>query len=126
MTVAELMVGHDDLPLVTDDQTMDQVILVLSEKNLGAVLVVDDKGVLQGLVTDGDLKRHMGPDLLQKPVSNVMSTSPKTISSDILAVQALDIMTKTPGQYLTSLIVMDDGVLKGMIRLQDCLRAGLA
>jgi arabinose-5-phosphate isomerase len=126
MTVAELMVGYDDLPLITADQTMDQAILLLSEKNLGAVLVTDDKDGLAGLITDGDLKRHMGPDLLQKPVSDVMSISPKTIRSDILAVQALDIMTKTPGQYLTSLIVMDDGALKGMIRLQDCLRAGLA
>jgi arabinose-5-phosphate isomerase len=126
MTVAELMVGYDDLPLITADQTMDQAILLLSEKNLGAVLVTDDKDGLAGLITDGDLKRHMGPDLLQKPVSDVMGISPKTIRSDILAVQALDIMTKTPGQYLTSLIVMDDGALKGMIRLQDCLRAGLA
>lgn len=126
LTVAELMVGTDDLPLIAADQTMDQAILMLSEKNLGAVLVTDRDGGLAGLITDGDLKRHMGPDLLQKPVTEVMSTSPKTIRSDILAVAALDMMTKTPGQYLTSLIVMDDEALKGMIRLQDCLRAGLA
>jgi arabinose-5-phosphate isomerase len=68
----------------------------------------------------------MGPDLLTKSVQSVMTRTPKTIQADALAVEALAIMTKTPGRYMTSLIVMDKGVLAGMIRLQDCLQAGLA
>ena len=126
MRVSELMVGYDGLPLVDENAKMDQAILVLSEKNLGSVLVQDKSGKLLGIITDGDLKRHMAPDLLQKSVTDVMTTNPHSITSDALAVEAMDIMTNTPGRYLTSLIVMDDGKLTGMIRLQDCLQAGIA
>ncbi len=126
MKVSELMIAYDALPIVAPTAKMDEVILVLSEKNLGSVLVVDDKGNLKGIVTDGDLKRHMAPDLLQKSVTDVMTSGPKSIERDALAVEALDMMTKKPGHYLTSLIVTDDGKLAGMIRLQDCLQAGIA
>lgn len=127
MTVSELMVSGDDLPIIEETALMDEALLTLTEKNLGAVLVFDAKHkILLGIVTDGDLKRHMAPDLLQKPVTDVMSTNPKTISKDALAVEALDIMTKTPGAYITSLIVTDNGQTCGMIRLQDCLQAGIA
>lgn len=126
MKVDELMIGYDDLPLVTEDQTMDQAILVLSEKNLGSVIVTDGNGDMKGIITDGDLKRHMAPDLLQRAVTDIMSTSPKMITKDALAAEALDVMTKVPGQYITSLIVTDNDKLCGMIRLQDCLQAGIA
>lgn len=125
--VADLMHKHDALPLVNDTAKMDQAILMLSEKNLGVVLVTDAKGKLCGVITDGDLKRHMGPDLMTRPVIEVMSKTPRTITPTALAVEAMDIMTKTPGQYLTSLVVMDEtGNLSGLIRLQDCLQAGIA
>ena len=126
MKVTELMIAFDDMPLVLDTAAMDAAILKLSEKNLGSVVIIDAKNNLKGIITDGDLKRHMAPDLLQKPVVQVMSKSPRTIDGDALAVEALDIMTKTPGHYLTSLIVVNDGRISGMIRLQDCLQAGLA
>ncbi len=126
LKVSELMVQGDDLPMATDDALMDEVLLTLSEKNLGAVLIFGD-GALAGIVTDGDLKRHMAPDLLQKPASEIMSKDPKSISEDALAVEALEIMTKVPGQYITSLIVKDEyGAVVGLIRLQDCLQAGVA
>ncbi len=124
--VSELMIQGDDLPIATDDALMDEVILTLSGKNLGAVLIFGD-GVLAGIVTDGDLKRHMAPDLLQRPARDIMSVDPKSISEDALAAQALEIMTKVPGQYITSLIVKDEyGAVVGLIRLQDCLQAGVA
>lgn len=126
MTVAELMVSGDDLPIVGKDCLMSEALLVLTGKNLGAVLVFDEAKELLGIITDGDLKRHMSPDLLSKPVSEIMSTSPQSISKDALAVEALDIMTKQPGKYITSLIVRDGGQACGMIRLQDCLQAGIA
>lgn len=127
VTVSEIMHKGDGLPVINDRATMDQAILALSEKNLGCVLVVDPSGNLQGIVTDGDLKRHMAPDLLQKPVTDIMSQSPKTIAENALAVEALNIMTKTPGEYLTSLIAVDDnGKMAGLIRLQDCLQRGIA
>lgn len=126
MKVRELMIPLADMPLVQPETKMDQCILVLSEKNMGAVVVIDDANVLQGIITDGDLKRHMGPDLLEKTASAVMTADPKSIKAEALAVEALEIMTHTPGQYITSLLVMHDGQLTGMIRLQDCLQAGLA
>lgn len=126
MKVEELMIAFDDLPLVQDDAKMDTAILVLSEKNLGSVIVIDKNKKLQGIITDGDLKRHMAPDLLEKSVVNIMTRTPKSIHSNALGVEALDMMTKNPNQYLTSLLVIDGDDLKGMIRLQDCLQAGLA
>ena len=125
MSVAELMVAYDDLPLVNETATMDQAILTLSEKNLGAVIVTDKNGNLSGIITDGDLKRHMSADLLSKAVTNIMSTNPQSITSTSLAVEAVNAMTKQPGKYISSLMVIDDGTLKGMIRLQDCIQAGL-
>lgn len=126
MKITELMVPLNDMPLVGPDVTMDQGLLVLSEKNMGAIVVVDDQNNLQGIITDGDLKRHMGPDLLTKTVADIMTPGPKTISQNALAVEALEVMTHTPGRYITALLVVDDqGALAGMIRLQDCLQAGL-
>ena len=126
MKVSELMVSGDDLPIVSKDALMSEALLVLTGKNLGAVLVFNDNKDLLGIVTDGDLKRHMSPDLLQKPVLEIMTSDPMTISKDALAVEALDVMTKRQGNYITSLIVTDDGGVVGMIRLQDCLQAGIA
>lgn len=126
VTVTEIMHQGDALPVINDRATMDQAILALTEKNLGCVLVIDPSGNLQGIVTDGDLKRHMGPDLLQKSVTEVMSRDPRTIDARALAVEAVNVMTKTPGQYLTSLIATDEnGKMSGLIRLQDCLQRGI-
>ena len=71
--------------------------------------------------------RHMSADLLQKPVTAVMTRAPKTIGADQLAAEAMNMMTRTPGRYLTSLVTVDgNGQLAGLIRLQDCLQAGIA
>ncbi len=126
LTVADLMVPYADMAVIDADATMDAAIIALTEKNLGSVIVASGAGNLQGIITDGDLKRHMSADLLQKPVTDIMSTSPRSITSKALAAEALDIMTKTPSQYLTSLLVIDEGTVLGMIRLQDCLQAGVA
>lgn len=125
--VSDLMHGLPALPLVAENVKMGEALVVLTEKNLGCVIVTDVKGGLRGIITDGDLKRHMGPDLLEKSVRDVMTPGPRTIESGALAAEAVNIMTRTPGRYLTSLIVMDDnGTLAGLIRLQDCLQAGVA
>lgn len=124
--VSDIMHPYDDLPLVPETAMMDQAILALSAKNLGSVLIESSPGILAGIVTDGDLKRHMGPDLLQKSVIAVMSRTAKTIAPDALAAEALEIMTRTPGHYLTSLVVVQDGKIAGLIRVQDCLQAGVA
>jgi arabinose-5-phosphate isomerase len=127
LTVAEIMHPKESLPLARPEDTMDQVIVKLTEKNLGCVMVVDEKGALAGIITDGDLKRHMAPDLLQQKAQQIMTRSPKTIPSAALAVEAVNVMTKTPGHYVTSLIAVDEASQWcGLIRLQDCLQRGVA
>jgi len=125
--VNEVMHAKEDLPLINSSATMDQVIVLLTQHNLGCVLISDDGKNVSGIITDGDLKRHMSGDLLQKQVSGIMSSDPKTINQKSLAVEALNVMTKTPDQYLTSLIVVDEtNNFVGLIRLQDCLQLGVA
>jgi arabinose-5-phosphate isomerase len=125
--VSDLMHHYEDLPLVNENEKMDRAIIVLSEKNLGSVLVINEEKQLVGIVTDGDLKRHMSSDLLTKYVREIMSHKPLSIQSSALAVEAMNLMTRTPGKYVTSLIVNDqEGNLTGLIRLQDCLQAGIA
>lgn len=127
LRASDLMVGLKDLPLVHETASMKDALLILTEKNLGAVLVVDAQNALRGIITDGDLKRHINDvDFLQKPVTDVMSPHPRSIAHDTLAVEAMDLMTKNKSQYLTNLVVLDNGALAGLIRLQDCLQAGLA
>lgn len=126
LTVESLMLPLKDMALIDHSKNMDEAIVLLAEKNLGMVCVLNDTKTLIGIITDGDLKRHMSPDLMEKPVTSIMTKSPKTITKDALAAKALNIMSKTPGQYLTSLIVMDEHqTLQGLIRLQDCLSAGV-
>jgi arabinose-5-phosphate isomerase len=124
--VSDLMHGIDALPLIGAEDRMDVALIALTEKNLGCVLVSDARHRLIGIITDGDLKRHMAPDLLQKKAADIMSKNPRTIAPDALAVEALDLMTKTPGHYITSLVVMEGEKIVGLIRVQDCLQAGVA
>jgi len=126
MKVTELMVSSENMAIIGSNAKMDEALIALTEKNLGAVIISDDQKTILGIITDGDLKRHMGKDLLEKSATDIMTTSPKTISGDALAVEAMNIMTEKAGHYLSSLIVMDGQNMIGMIRLQDCLQAGLA
>ena len=112
---------------VAGSTTMDQVIITLSEKNLGSVIVVGADNSLIGIVTDGDLKRHMSADLLSRKVSDIMSAHPRTIPASLLAAEALDIMLTSAKSPITSLIVADDSQkVVGLIRIQELLKAGIA
>jgi len=124
--VADLMIPAKDLALVAPDLTMDKALIALTEKNLGSVIAVDPQGRLLGIVTDGDLKRHMSPALLQQSVAAIMSANPRTISSQALAAEALEVMLNPDGKPITSLVVLhDDRTVAGLIRVQELLRAGL-
>jgi len=125
--VSDLMIKASDLALVAPDVTMDKALIALTEKNLGSVVIVDAQQKLLGIITDGDLKRHMGPDLLSKPVKDIMSSHPRTIAPDALAADAMAIMLNEGGTPITSLIVATtDGSIAGLIRIQELLRAGIA
>ncbi|MCO5147504.1 MAG: KpsF/GutQ family sugar-phosphate isomerase, partial [Aquamicrobium sp.] len=87
--VSEIMHTGERLPLVAAGASMREAVLEISRKGFGCVAVVSERGLLEGIVTDGDLRRHMGPDLLSKTVDEVMTRSPKTVAADMLAAAAL-------------------------------------
>jgi len=126
LPISELMEKHDDLPFVKPTDTMDSVLITMTETNLGSVVVSSDKKTVLGIITDGDLKRHMSADLLTREAQIVMTQNPKTILDTTLAVEAVDIMLNKYSQPITSLLAVNkDGELTGMIRLQTLLAAGV-
>ena len=123
LKVADLMHSGDELPLVSCDMKMDQTLLVMTAKRLGCVGVVDGDGRLEGVITDGDLRRHMSSKLLELSASDVMTGGAKTIGSDTLASEALGLMNTAA---ITNLFVVENTKLLGVIHIHDCLRAGVA
>jgi arabinose-5-phosphate isomerase len=120
--VERLMRQGDQLPLVAPGTGMAEAILEMSRKALGCVGVVE-QGRLVGIITDGDLRRHMGDGLLGQTASAVMTPQPCTIDRRALAVEALQIMNE---RSITVLFVTDAERPVGALHLHDCLRAGLA
>lgn len=123
--VSDLMHKGDELPLVSEQTSMQDALLVMTSKMLGCVGVVDKDQKLLGIITDGDLRRCLSPDMLTKTASDVMTHNPKTISPDVLAVEALNVMNNT-GKGITQLFVVQDGKAIGVIHIHDCLRIGVA
>jgi arabinose-5-phosphate isomerase len=124
--VSDVMIKGNDLPIVKLGTMMSEALITLSEKNMGAVIVVNDDLILQGIITDGDLKRHMNPDLLSCTVEAIMTKHPKTITPEKLAIEAVDIMVKQGATPITSLIVADEiGQAVGLLRIQDLLKLGI-
>jgi arabinose-5-phosphate isomerase len=97
----------------------------MSSKMLGCVGVIDKEGNLEGIITDGDLRRWMSPNLITEKVSTVMTRHPKTIAPDVLAIEAVNVMNNT-GNGITNLFVVDKQKPIGVIHIHDCLRAGVA
>lgn len=121
--VSDLMVTGAQMPLVNMSATMADVVLEMTTKNLGGVGIVNTQGGLEGVITDGDLKRHMSPDLLQKPAVDIMSRNPKTITADVLATAAVQKMQQS---RITLLFVKnDEGKPVGYLQLHHCLQAGV-
>ena len=122
--VEQLMRQGPDLPLVQPTTPMSETILEMSRKALGCV-GVEENGRLVGIVTDGDLRRHMGPDLLARSACEVMTAWPRTIERRALAVEALARMNDSE-RPVTVLFVVDEGRPVGALHLHDCLKAGVA
>ncbi len=123
LRVHDLMHKGDALPLVGADTSMGDTLVCISEKSFGCAGVVDGDGRLLGIVTDGDLRRHMSPDLLTTPTGEIMTASPKTIRPTALAAEAVAIMNE---KSITSLFVVEDERPVGLIHIHDLLRAGVA
>lgn len=123
LRVESLMHGGSELPLTTPDAPMDQALIEMTGKRFGIVGVVENNK-LTGVITDGDLRRHMQQGLLAKSVKEVMSRNPQAISPRMLAAEALGIMNR---RSITCLFVVDEqSVPLGILHIHDCLRAGVA
>jgi len=124
--VRDLMHKDDELPLVHPGTTMDKGLITMTAKRFGALGVVDDAGRLLGMVTDGDLRRAMNPELLTRTVETIMNPNPRTIGPEALAEEALHEMN-APARPVTALFVVDDHrMVRGILHIHDLLRAGLA
>jgi arabinose-5-phosphate isomerase len=124
--VDELMHAGDAIPLAPELASMGDALIVMSEKGFGCIGVTDGDGKLSGIVTDGDLRRKMGPDLIEQSVKSVMTASPVTTKPGALASDALRIMT-AGNRKITQLFVCDDqGKPVGLLHIHDLLRAGVS
>jgi len=123
LRVRDIMHAGEEIPLVSPDAPMSDALLVMTAKSFGCVGVCDADGCLIGVVTDGDLRRHMGVSLLKRSVAEIMHRKPKTIAAAALAIDALGLMNRFA---ITSLFVFDEDERPvGFLHMHDCLRAGV-
>jgi arabinose-5-phosphate isomerase len=121
--VRDVMHPGNAVPLIKRGSLMADAIVEMSAKGFGCVAVTESNGKLSGVITDGDLRRHMRGDLLQVPVDDVMTKSPKTVRPDQLAGEALQILNSSK---ITALIVVESDRPVGIVHFHDLLRAGVA
>lgn len=119
--VADLM--HTDPPVVRLGTHMSEAVLEITAKRFGCTAVVDAAGALVGIVTDGDLRRHMGGDLLALAVDEVMTRNPLSVAPGALALEALATMN---ARQITALLVCESAKPVGIVHIHDLLREGVA
>lgn len=123
LKVKELMRASKDTPMVFEQQKMSEVLLEMTSKNLGCTGVLNKSEELVGIITDGDLRRHLMVDILHQNAAEIMTKNPTTTNPKTLAVEAIAVMNK---KSITSLLVLDDQKkLVGILHLHDCLRSGV-
>ena len=121
--VSDIMHTGDEVPLIKEDMLMSEALLAIAGKRFGCAAAVDENGRLAGIVTDGDLRRHMAPNLLSMRVREVMTRNPMTARANQLAAEILGIMNS---KRVTSLFIVENETPVGIIHIHDCLRAGVA
>lgn len=120
--VSDIMHTADAMPLVARDAIMSEALVMMTSKSFGCVGIVDADGKLIGVVTDGDLRRHMDGDLLGTKAEAIMTPAPKTAPPTLLASAALELMNSA---RITSLFIVDDDKPTGIVHVHDFLRAGV-
>ncbi len=119
---ADIMHRGEHVPLAPVSCPMSEALVIMTEKSFGCLGVIDDAGDLAGIVTDGDLRRHMGANLLNAAVGEIMTKSPRTIAPDTLVSAALHLINETK---ITALFVVDNGKPVGIVHIHDMLRIGV-
>ncbi len=124
LRVRDIMHQGMELPLVSAEISMQEVLMEITRKSFGCCGVIDEMGKLIGVITDGDLRRHMGDNLLQQTASTVMTRNPASVRGETLAAEAVYKMNE---RGITSLFVVDEQQKPiGIVHIHDCLRAGVA
>lgn len=128
LTVGDIMHSGNENPVVKGETTVQDALFVITDKGLGAVSVIDEKGIMLGVLTDGDIRRGLskGVDFLQRPVTELMTREPKTITKEKLAAQALHIMESNHPKPITVLPVIDEEKhVIGLLHMTDLVRQGV-
>lgn len=128
MTVEDVMHTGDENPIVLGNMSVQDALFVITDKGLGAVTVVDDDSKMIGVLTDGDIRRGLskGLDFLAKPVIELMTRNPKTITKDKLAAQALHLMESNKPRPITVLPVIDkNNNVCGLLHITDLVKMGV-
>ncbi len=127
--VQEIMIRGNALPRCFSKQKLRDVLPEFSDKRLGCLLIVDENNHFQGIYTDGDLRRSLqtlGSDVMQKSLEELMTRTPISIKSDILAWDALKLMQKDPKRWIMVLPVVEDCQVVGLVRMHDIIHAGVS
>ncbi len=120
--VSDLVKDHEVLPLVESGSVAAKAVPTISEGGFGCVGIVDEAGELIGMITDGDLRRHFGKDFSAHTVDEIMTASPLTITNDMLAARALELLSSN---RITALFVVDGTKPVGILHVHDCLSDGV-
>ncbi|MDD2876105.1 MAG: KpsF/GutQ family sugar-phosphate isomerase [Acidiphilium sp.] len=123
--VRDLMHIGDAVPLAPPDTTMDRAILLITEKHFGCLGIVDDHRTLLGIITDGDMRRAMAPDLLTLRADLIMTRTPRVIGPDALAEDALHDMTALEPKVMSLFVIDAERHVVGIIHMHDVLRTGV-
>ena len=124
--VRDIMHSGDAVPLKPLGTKMSDAILEMSSKGFGCVCIVDQSGDIAGIITDGDLRRHMRPDLMTARVDDVMTRNPRTIAPGMLASEIMRESVEQSKPAVSVLIVAEGRKPVGIVHVHDVLRAGVA
>ncbi len=124
LTAERLMILASDCPHVSEEATLQDAILAMTQKPVGMCAILS-KNNLNGILVEGDIRRAFAksPDAIKTPVKNLMNAKPVSITSNLLAFEALKLM-ETPERQISVIPVVDDGIFKGVLRLHDLFKAG--
>ena len=121
--VSDIMHNLDQTPTISPDTTMGNALVIMAEKNFGCLAVTDKDYTLLGAITDGDLRRNMSPKLPETPAKDVMTTTPTTLSADVMAAEALALLNHKK----INVVFITDGnnKIQGVLHIHDLLTAGI-
>ena len=121
--VSDLMHTGEEMPILEENSDMQRVLLEMTSKRLGCVGFINLNGELTGMLTDGDLRRCLSPQILEEKAINIMTKNPKTLSKDVLASEVIKIMHE---KKITNMFVIEDKKPIGVIHIHDLLNNGVA